>query len=124
MDNIYKLELNGKSFYVPLWHHEVVFDMSGNDIIVKCLPELDDDTYIDNKNNIHFTCTTSLTDAFFLKKVQVKLGSKTFVVDSDKLHIREHQIYIIKGEGMLRIDSDHLYSTHVRGDIHVNIRLV
>ena len=36
-DNVYKLELLGKTFYVPLWHHEVIFDHSGNDVIVKWL---------------------------------------------------------------------------------------
>ena len=52
-DNVYKLDLLGKTFYVPLWHHEVIFDHSGNDVIVKCVPELEDHITIDNNNNIH-----------------------------------------------------------------------
>ena len=53
-DKIYKLEVNESTFYVPLWHNEIVFDdVSGNDLIVKCIPEFDNNIYIDNMNHLH-----------------------------------------------------------------------
>ena len=34
-DNIFKLELEKKEFYVPLWHHELHFFLQDKDLIVK-----------------------------------------------------------------------------------------
>ncbi len=51
-DKIYKLALEERTFMVPLWHHEVCFDISGADLIVQSLPELEDHIFIDNYNNI------------------------------------------------------------------------
>ena len=53
-DQIYKLNIFDKQFYVPLWHNEVIFDISGNDLIVKNIPELEENIIIDNNNNIHY----------------------------------------------------------------------
>ena len=50
-DNIYKLEIENKEFYVPLWHHEFYFSLQERDLIVKCEPELDKNMWIDHKNN-------------------------------------------------------------------------
>ena len=47
-DKIYKLALEERTFMVPLWHHEVCFDISGADLIVQSLPELEDHIFIDN----------------------------------------------------------------------------
>ena len=46
-DNIYKLNIEDKEFYVPLWHHELYFSLHDKDLIVKCIPELDN-------NNLNF----------------------------------------------------------------------
>ena len=124
MDKIYKLELNGKDFYVPLWHHEVVFDMSGNDIIVKCVPELDSCMHVDNRNNIYCKFIGSITDVLKDGKAQIKLGSRTFSIDADKLSIKEDQTYTLRGQGMLLVDNDHLYSTKFRGNIIASIKLL
>ena len=124
MDKIYKLELNGKDFYVPLWHHEVVFDMSGNDIIVKCIPELDSLIHVDNRNDIYCEFSSSITDALKDGKIQIKLGSRTFSIDADKLRVKRDQTYILRGQGMLLVDNDHLYSTKFRGNIIASIKLL
>ena len=53
-NKIFKLEYNNNTFYVPLWSNEVVFeDLSGNDIIIRCIPDLDDDVHVDKDNILH-----------------------------------------------------------------------
>ena len=32
-DNIYKLEIVNETLYIPLWHHELYFDISNSDLI-------------------------------------------------------------------------------------------
>ena len=53
-DKIYKLELEEETYYIPLWHNELCYDASGNDIIVRCIPELDSNITIDNDNNLYY----------------------------------------------------------------------
>ena len=55
-NNLYKLRVNDFTYIVPLWHHELVYDNSGNDIYVKCFPMLPDNVCIDDQNNIHIDC--------------------------------------------------------------------
>ena len=52
-NNVYKLEFNDQTYYIPLWHHELGFDHSGNDLIIKCIPDLEEHITIDNKNDLH-----------------------------------------------------------------------
>ena len=75
-DNVYKLELLGKTFYVPLWHHEVIFDHSGNDVIVKCVPELEDHITIDNDNNIHCYFKGPISEVLQKEKIELMLGKQ------------------------------------------------
>ena len=52
-DNIYKLIVEDKIYLVPLWHNEIYFDGDGYDIIVYCVPIIDNVT-IDENNNIYY----------------------------------------------------------------------
>lgn len=122
-DNVYKLDLLGKTFYVPLWHHEVVFDHSGQDIIVQCLPELEKNMYIDNKNNIHCNYTFDIKNVLINKEISLLLGEKTFKIPSKSLFIQRTQSYVFRNQGILLLDENHLYSTEKRGNIYVDIIL-
>ena len=93
-DSIYKLEILGKTFYVPLWHHEVVFDHSGQDIIVQCIPDLSDNVIIDNKNNLHYVIKGNIQNVLENNKIEVKFGEKHLIIPSEQLNIVKKQNYI------------------------------
>ena len=57
-NNVYKLNIEGVLYFVPLWHSELHFNP---DIIVKCYPELPDNVAIDEDNNIIVTERISFT---------------------------------------------------------------
>jgi len=122
-DKIYKLEIQKKTFYVPLWHHEVIFDHSGNDIIVKCIPELEEHITIDNQNNIHCYFKGPINEVLEKEKIELKLGDKIFEIKSNSLSITQHQTYAFRNEGILLINNAHLFSTEDRGNIYVDIKL-
>jgi hypothetical protein len=122
-DNVYKLDLLGKTFYVPLWHHEVVFDHSGNDVIVKCVPELEDHIAIDNDNNIHCYFKGPINEVLQKAKIELMLGRKIFEIDSKTLFIKNHQTYAFRNNGILKINPDHIFSTEERANIYVDIKL-
>ena len=122
-DNVYKLDLLGKTFYVPLWHHEVIFDHSGNDVIVKCVPELEDHITIDNDNNIHCYFKGPINEVLQKEKIEMLLGNKIFEIDSKTIFIKKHQTYAFRNNGILKINPDHIFSTEERANIYVDIKL-
>jgi len=122
-DNVYKLDLLGKTFYVPLWHHEVIFDHSGNDVIVKCVPELEDNITIDNDNNIHYYFKCPINEVLKKEKIELMIGGKIFEIDSNALFIKKHQTYAFRNNGILKINIGHIFSTKERSNIYVDIKL-
>ena len=47
-NNLYRLKVNNHTYIVPLWHNELVYDNSGNDIYIKCNPILPENIEIDD----------------------------------------------------------------------------
>ena len=122
-DTIYKLNMCEKEFLVPLWNHEVCFDISGADLIVQSLPELKKHIVIDNDNNILCRFEGKIQDVLREKQINIKLGSKIFTICGEKLVIKKEQTYVFRNKGLLKIDDNDLYSTSKRGHIYVDIRL-
>ena len=69
-------ELEKKIYYIPLWHNELCYDASGKDIIVKCIPELDDNITIDNENNIYITIHDAISKILKHTKITFELSAK------------------------------------------------
>ena len=122
-DKIYKLEIEERKFMIPLWHHEVCFDVSGADLIVQSLPELEDHIFIDNNNNIICQFKGTIQEVLENKKIILKMGGRFFVIQGENLRIKKEQTYVLRNTGMLRVDEDDLYSTQQRGHIYVEIQL-
>jgi len=120
-DNVYKLELYGKTFYVPLWYHEVIFDNSGNDLIVRCVPELDDSTYIDDNNNIRYSFKGDISEVLRQEKIEIKIGEKVFEIRSNELLIKKHQAFVFKESGILKVNFERLFQTDTRAHIYIDI---
>ena len=124
-DNIYKLDLQEKSFYIPLWCNEVEFAVSEKeDIIIKCICELASHIDIDKYNNIIYHFNGKIAEVLREKSISIKLGKKSLQLPAAELLIKEHQVYVFKNQGMLRINNDDIYDTSSRGDIVVNLSLI
>ena len=61
---IFKLDISGEVVYIPLWHHEVNY----NNNIIKIVPLLENNIFIDRDNNIHIDYKTTYDDLSFLLK--------------------------------------------------------
>jgi len=123
LDKIYKLEIFNREFYVPLWHDEVVFDISGADLIVKNIPELDSTTVIDNHNNIHCYVVDSIQRCLLSSELTVVLGEKKYTIPASQLTIVREQTHILRNQGILLADHTDLYNTERRGHMYVHITL-
>ena len=124
-DKIYKLDVSESTFYVPLWHNEIVFDdVSGNDLIVKCIPEFDNNIYIDNMNHLHIKEERSIIKILADEKVVVNVGDKVFEINGTKINIVKTQTIVLNNKGILLADHDNLYNVEKRGDIYIHLTIV
>jgi len=122
-DDIYKLTVNDKVFYIPLWHPEVVYDEEGADLIVRSIPDISDNITIDNYNNIHIKIKEDISYILDNECLQLNLGKKSMKIEQDKIKIIKEQTIVLPNKGLLLSDHDNLYNTKTRGHIYVHLTL-
>lgn len=122
-DKIYKLSTDGRDYYIPLWHTEVTYDVSGNDLILQCIPELPINIFIDNQNHLHVNIEYTIQQILEDKKLLFVIGKKQFEIAGNELKIQENQLYVIKNKGILLAHHNDLYDTTQRGDICIYLKL-
>jgi hypothetical protein len=127
--NIYKLYVDKEFYLVPLWHNELYFDApDGSDIIVLCQPKLPTGVNIDEHNNIYYEIFIQIHDELpnLIKKdkfISIEIGDKWFSIPLNKLHLKEEQIYIFKGQGIAQILENSIYNVALKSDIIIKIIL-
>ena len=123
-DNIFKLKVEDKEFYVPLWHHELYFSLHDKDLIVKCEPNLEKNMWIDHKNNLYYFLEIDISELLNKGVYEFNCGEKKFCIKGERLKItKKKQVIILQNKGILRINEEHMYNDSERGDIYVEIIL-
>ena len=126
-DKIFKLEIEDKEFYIPLWQiqHELYFSLHKNDIIVQCDTDLEEGVWIDEYNNLFVCLTLKMEDLWKNKLYTWNCGEKSVIIKSNELKITdEKQIIVKKNQGILKIDKNNMFSQEKRGDIYFEISLL
>ena len=102
--NIYKLNIDGTIYFVPLWHDVVHFDSSGAEIVVKCVPELPEHVAIDENNALHVDVRVPFTISLLDNPlVSFSLGKYTHMVS---VRLVKNQTIYLDNVGIHRIDAD------------------
>ena len=126
-NNIYKLCIDAENtFLVPLWHNELYFeDTKQNEIIVRCCPELPENISIDEENNILIELKIKWDFSLInSNKIPFLLGKKEFHVKTEELKMMKTQTYILRKQGISKIQEKDMYSIDKKSDIVVKIRFV
>jgi len=99
-ENVYILKREDRSYLVPLWHHEMAFDHSGNGFTVKCFPILPDNMELDECNNLTVNLQYHLSELWD-REVVVEIGQKPFVIRGSELKMTcEPQRVEYRGVGL------------------------
>jgi hypothetical protein len=115
-DNVYMLEFEGEKYYVPLWHDEIYYKHNSNDLIVKCIPDLPENTTIHNDNliiHIHY----SIKDILYQKFITYNIGQFSYDIPVEKLRIKTRQIYKFINRGFSLIQPNDIYDNNKKGDV-------
>lgn len=124
-DKVYKLNTVGETRYVPLWHHQLYFDISQGDLIVKCEPDLNSNYFIDENNHLYYYRQIKINNAFKKDEIIIKIGEKTFTVDPKRLMLtRERQMFSFRNQGILKINTDNLFDSTERQNVYMGISLI
>ncbi len=131
---IFKLDIADKVFYIPLWHHELHYDIdpSKNLIVKISLEEISNKSYknasIDMNNNLFFTI--DLTMAKLWEHMQnntsipINLGNKHLEIDINDLSFKLTQQFTFYNKGIYQIDKNNIFNIENRADIIITINLL
>ena len=124
-NNLYKLSINNFTYIIPLWHDELIYDNSGNDIIVKCFPILPENVCIDNNNDVHIIVTFNLQDLWNKPPFELTLGcNKRIQLNPKLLKITPEQTVLYAKQGISKINTEYVYDVSKQSDIYLHVKLV
>lgn len=123
-EEVYELNYEGHTYFIPLWHDEITYDLSGQSIIVKCIPELPKHISIDENNNIHVNINISLENILERISIPIYLGEKEMHIFIKELKIKKTQLYIFNNCGIPIININNLFDNTKKSNIIIHIELI
>lgn len=122
-DDIYKLSYRDEIYYIPMWHHELVYDISSTSLIVKCEPNIPEYITLDNYNNLYINISMSITSIINQENISINIIDKNYIIPVKDLYIRKYQRYTIK-KGISLIDTSNIYNVDHRANIYLDINFM
>jgi len=123
VDNLYKITENGKTYIVPLWHTELVYDGENTcvDFTVRCCPILPDNMEIDEHNNVIVKLQYSMKDLWERDtnvSVEVPFGKTvvSFLPSTLRLTRKPQTIRLVE-QGISRINRTDMFDNTKRADV-------
>jgi hypothetical protein len=119
-EQLYRLTHNDQTLIIPLWHHELVYDISGVDLYVQCFPLLPENIHIDPDNNIIVELSYNLQKIFDDGGIQLQIGKRVFHVPSHQIRLTKEQSIILKGVGIPIIQTE-IYDVSKKSNIIIDL---
>tara|TARA_B100001758_G_C18416918_1_gene620887 strand:+ start:11391 stop:12218 length:828 start_codon:yes stop_codon:yes gene_type:complete len=111
--NIYVLNIDNETIYIPLWHSIIEYEIEGKQLIITCSCT-DNYIVIDRNNNVFIT----------ISKMDYKDNICTLPVIGKK-HIPMSKInnnkIVLKGEGIPKMNTNNIYDNTKKGDIIITL---
>jgi len=123
-ENVYILKRDGGTYLVPLWHHEVVFDISGKNLVVKNNPIVPDNMELDECNVLTVKLQYNLSELWD-REVSVEIGGKSFAIGGNMLRLTgKPQRIEFDGAGVPYNNSDDVFADSKRQSVICMVTLL
>jgi len=133
-NNLYRLIEHEQTYIVPLWHHELIYDIVGGngeiiELVVKCLPSLPENVTIDSYNNIHIKLKRNIAEIWndTSQYIMFSLGKRNFGIWKYDIRLVPLQNIYLYERGVSRISTNSIYDTFditEKGDIIIQLEMV
>lgn len=124
-DNVFRVTIDEHTFYIPLWHHELVYDRPGCDggeFTVQCAPTMPFNMRLDEHNNLQVHIQKERAwDMPDTLEIPI-CTNKTVTIQKKMLYLRDYQRVTLKGQGIAKIHDRDIYDVSKRADIVVHLR--
>lgn len=122
-NNIYKLNKNNITHVIPLWHHDLMYDSSGNEINIKCIPSLPNNITIDENNNIYTSLNLNIENIWNSDTIKFQLGDQTITFNKSMLYLKKKQTIVLDKQGISTINTSNVFDISKKSNIIINITL-
>ena len=122
-NNLYRLTVNEFVYIVPLWHRELVYDNSGNDVYVRCEHIMPENVTLGPNNNLFVSVVINVNQIWIDGVYTFFIGKREFQIPLDKLKLAPRQVVLLNWKGISRINTVDIYDISNKGDIVVDITL-
>jgi len=127
-DKIYKLDISTNEYFIPLWHNELYFDYFENnikcDLIVKIVPDIQNNVFIDHNNNIFYKKNVNIKDLYENEFIEINICNKKFKLSSSDFKItKKTQFFKYENEGILKINEGDYFDNTKRSTIILELNL-
>lgn len=121
---VYKLTIQDNDFFIPLWHSQLTYDISGNDLEVECIPELPNHIYIDTNNDIHIDYETK--KCFLLQEYSliITFGDQSIEIDGSAIRFQRKQTILQKRKGIPIPNKYDPYDVSKISDLYIHLTIV
>ena len=123
-NNLYRLTHNDKQYIIPLWHHELVYDLPDSDLYVKTYPNLKDNMEINRDNNLFIREQVYIKDIWNKDIIYFNYENISLPVTVSTLKLKEEQTIIFSNMGITKINTSDIYNINKKGDIYLIITLI
>ena len=122
--DIFVMEYENEKLYIPMWHHELVFEINKKKIIIECDRNINKNILIDDDNNIIVKVFLKIEDLKNRKDINVIISKNLELkIEIEKLYIRKNQLIIFKNKGIPIINEKNIYFEEMLSDIYVDITI-
>lgn len=120
--SIEKKIIDNMSYSIPVWHNELYY---GDNIVIKCVPQLPKHMYIDEDNNLHININYKTNLKYLLSNTYITYTFEDMKLDIDikKLYIQQNQDVIFSCVGIPQINTYNYFDIK-KGNIIVHLELI
>ena len=122
-NNLYKLQYENNTYIIPLWHHELIYDIGDHDITVKCIPILPNHISLDNNNNITINLNYNIKEIWEQDSVYFSIDKYEFSFNKNQLKLQPNQTIKLYNQGISKINTNDIFNVSKKSNIYANITM-
>jgi hypothetical protein len=124
--NVFKLDIRGQQFVIPLWAtEELVYDLAdGTELAVEVVRILPDGVAVDEDGNVTMEHVVTLGEVWAASGTTVEVGRSQVFISGEHIKCVPRQTVMMDGKGAPRFNDDNMFDVSNRGCLSVVIAML